>query len=367
MELEDASRDASVRAVWDRLFAGSDHPNAFHSSRAWAEYLHARGGDVRVVVVRERGFSVSGVVPVMCHAHGLDYDVGTQHVLRSRFRVADVLGSVPLLTDGAVTPRELVSGVLGTLSDCDAVFLESLPVESPYSGMESAAGDVLAYRPSVARADHLINLNGTFAEYFRGRSAKVRFNVERALRTLRGTGPVELRCYRSPADVDRLFTDATYVRQRSWQRETLGTLNDDPVQSSYEGLSELARRDLLRSYVLYVGGSPCAFVIGYQFQGIYFYGVVGYDGSLSRHSPGIALLYLLMADLFASDRPRQLSFGRGDDDYKRRFGTLHRYVGTWFFFRPTLRNRMRVQNHRLFAQAKGLIAELRAVSPQRFQ
>jgi len=51
-----------------------------------------------------------------------------------------------------------------------------------------------------------------------------------------------------------------------------------------------------------------------------------------------------------------VSFGRGDDDYKRRFGTTEREVGTHLFFRPTLRNRMRVRNHHLFVQARNLVA-----------
>ncbi|HEX3596102.1 MAG TPA: GNAT family N-acetyltransferase [Polyangiaceae bacterium] len=353
LPVAEATRDAGVRAVWDRRFAACDHPNAFHASRAWAEYLAARGGAVHVAILRQGG-AVTGVVPLMCHAHGLDYEVGTQRVLRSRLRVADVLGSVPLVPSGAITPAALVQGVLDGLPDCDAVFLESLPVESAYAGLEYAS-DVLAYRPLVARADRLVKLEGTFAEYSRGRSAKLRFNVERSLRTLRGVGSVGLCRYDTPADVDRLFTDASHVRRRSWQRDALGTLNDDPVQSSHEALSELARRDLLRSYVLYAGEVPCAFVIGYQHQGVYFYGVVGYDAAFSRHSPGSALLHLMMEDLYATNRPRTVSFGRGDDDYKRRFGTTHRYVGTWFFLRPTLLNRVRVRNHRLFSQAKGLL------------
>jgi CelD/BcsL family acetyltransferase involved in cellulose biosynthesis len=201
-----------------------------------------------------------------------------------------------------------------------------------------------------------VRLEGSFETYMRKRSPKLRVNVERAFRTLAGSGSVELKCYREPADVDRLFADASQVRRRSWQFEALGALKKDGLQSSHDSLAELARRELLRGYVLYAGGTPCAFVVGYQFQGVFFYSVVGYDADFARHSPGIALLYLMLEDLHAHDRPRMVSFGRGDDDYKRRFGTTEREVGTHLFFRPTLRNRMRVRNHHLFVQARNLVA-----------
>jgi len=153
-----------------------------------------------------------------------------------------------------------------------------------------------------------------------------------------------------------LFDDASRVRRLSWQLPALGELRDDDHQSSREGLHEFARRGLLRSYVLRAGETPCAFVIGYQYRGVYFYAVVGYDPAYSRHSPGIALLYLMLEDLFANDCPRLVSFGRGDDDYKRRFGTRTRRVGRCLVFRPTLRNRIRVHQHRLFAGVKGLLS-----------
>jgi CelD/BcsL family acetyltransferase involved in cellulose biosynthesis len=356
LELPDAMREARLRASWQRLFAECTHPNAFHASPAWSEYLHARGATVRVAVVRSGSGTVAGMLPLVFHSHSLDYSVAEKRVARSRFRVAGVLGSVPLIPDRAVEPHALVLGVLEAIPECDAVFAESLPMESPYAKLGDASAGLLPYTPVPARTDHIVRLEGSFATYMRKRSPKLRVNVERALRTLGGLGPVQLKCYREPADVDRLFMDASRVRRRSWQYETLGALKKDGLQSSHDALAELSRREILRGYVLYAGATPCAFVVGYQFHGVFFYSVVGYDADFARHSPGIALLYLMLEDLFTHDRPRMVSFGRGDDDYKRRFGTTEREVGTHLFFRATLRNRIRVRNHRLFIQARDLVA-----------
>ena len=356
-DLPDALRDGRVRATWQRLFSYRNDPSALFASPAWAEYLKARGVAVRVAIVRRASGAVAGVVPMVCHQHALSYTLGERRVSQSRLRVAHVLGSTPLVPEDAALPSELVRGLLDANTDCDAIHVESLPTDDPYAWVDSPR--VLAYRPLPERLDHVIRMEGTFSTYARGMSGKLRSNVERSLRALGSFGTVEIHCYREPADVDRLFTDASQVRARSWQHESLGPLKKDPIHGSYDSLAELSRRDLLRGYVLYAGGAPCAFVIGYQHRGIYSYANVGYDAEFGRHSPGSVLLYLMLEDLFTRDRPRFLSFGRGDDDYKRRFANSEREVTTQLYFRPTLRNKLRVQKHRLFVQAKDLVGPRR--------
>ena len=62
---------------------------------------------------------------------------------------------------------------------------------------------------------------------------------------------MELKCYREPADVDRLFADASHVRRRSWQFETLGALG-------IVGFLSISCFELLREGVMALigGGSP---------------------------------------------------------------------------------------------------------------
>jgi CelD/BcsL family acetyltransferase involved in cellulose biosynthesis len=197
----------------------------------------------------------------------------------------------------------------------------------------------------------MVELRGSFDDYLRGLKPSFRYKVQRTVRKLRQMGgDLELERCRAPEQVERLFAAATRVRERSWQRPVLGTLEDDAYQTSRDSLVELARRGLLRSYVLRAGGIPCAYVIGYQYRDVYFYAVPGYDRAFARHSPGSALLYLMLEDLWALDRPRLLSFGRGDDDYKRRFGNREVCVGRWLVLRRTLQNQVRVLNHRLLSR-----------------
>jgi len=350
-----AARDAEVWTAWERSFESCEHPNAFHASPAWAEYVAARGVPVSVVVARERDGSVVGLVPFVYHRFPFEYEVGSRVLMKTGLVIANILGSLPLMPRDATLLSELANCLLGARDDCDGILFDSLPVGHPcwdLGTLRSQSADrAIGYGPMGTHTAHLVELRGSFDDYVRGLKPRFRYNVQRAVRMLRQVhGDLEVERCRTPPEAEQLFMAATRVRERSWQRPVLGRLNDDAYQTSHESLLELARRGLLRSYVLRAGGIPCAFVIGYQYRDVYFYAVPGYDPAFSRHSPGSALIYLMLEDLWALDRPRVLSFGRGDDDYKRRFGNREVCTGRWLVLRRTLQNRVRVLNHRLLSK-----------------
>ena len=105
---------------------------------------------------------------------------------------------------------------------------------------------------------------------------------------------------------------------------------------------------MLRSYLLRCGERPCAFVLGYQHGDVYHYAEIGYDRDFTNFSPGMVLYYLLVRDLFAHRPPSTLNFGRGDADYKQRFGNVQREDVSIFLMRKTHRNRLRVGSHSAF-------------------
>jgi CelD/BcsL family acetyltransferase involved in cellulose biosynthesis len=135
---------------------------------------------------------------------------------------------------------------------------------------------------------------------------------------------------------------AERVRARSWQGRKLTEWSyaDQPALVGPE-LKGLARAKILRSYLLECGGEPCAYIVGYQFDGVYHYREPRFDAALDRLSPGTVLLYLLLEDLFARDRPELLDFCAGIEPYKERFGNQTAKNGALFLFRRNLANRLR--------------------------
>lgn len=352
------ARDERIRGAWERLFESCEHPNAFHASPGWAEYVFARGVPVSVVLARAENGSVVGVVPVVYHRFPFEYAAGSRVLFKTNIVVANVLGSAPLVPRDGALLRDIAACLLRKRSDCDAILFDSLPVDDPCwelgADRHRRVDRTIGYCPMGTHAAHLVELPASFEDYLRGLKPRFRYKVQRAVRKLREAagGDLVVECFRTPEQVEGLFAAATRVRELSWQRPLLGKLDDDTYQTSRESLYELARREMLRSYVLSAGGKPCAFVIGYQYRDAFFYAVPGYDRAFSSYSPGNALVYLMLKDMCAVDRPRFLSFGRGDDDYKRRFGNRKVHVGRWLVLRPSLKNRVRVMNHRVFSLAK---------------
>ena len=95
---------------------------------------------------------------------------------------------------------------------------------------------------------------------------------------------------------------------------------------------------ILRAYVLRVGGQSCAFVLGYQYRGIFHYSDVAYDEELAHASPGILLLQYLMQDLTSWNPPKLVNFGIGDALYKRLFSNSQTDSTTICFLPKTLGN-----------------------------
>jgi CelD/BcsL family acetyltransferase involved in cellulose biosynthesis len=89
---------------------------------------------------------------------------------------------------------------------------------------------------------------------------------------------------------------------------------------------------------------------------VFHYADIGHDAELSKFSPGTVLLYRLIEDLIAHDRPQTLNFGIGVSEYKRQFATEVREETSLLILRDTLRNRLRVGLHRSW---RGLLARVK--------
>ena len=53
-----------------------------------------------------------------------------------------------------------------------------------------------------------------------------------------------------------------------------------------------------RSYLLFCGETPCAFLGGYQWKGRYYIDEIGFDPAFTKHSPGTVLQMMAIQDMF---------------------------------------------------------------------
>ena len=64
-----------------------------------------------------------------------------------------------------------------------------------------------------------------------------------------------------------------------------------------------------------------ASILGFQYRGTYYYEASAYDQDWQERSPGTALLYSSLNDIFERDRPALFDLGAGYNEYKQVFGT----------------------------------------------
>jgi hypothetical protein len=228
-------------------------------------------------------------------------------LLRVRLTLAEGLtGDAPALA-------ELPEGVAGHL----VTALPASSVPALCAGHRELKSFVRQrYRRSYAALDT------DFETYLAGFSAKSRSTLRRKTRRLaeQAGGVLDLRCYRTVAEVDAFHRHARAVSARSYQERQLGAgLPDGP--GARAEMCRLAADDALRSWVLFLGGRPIAYLHAPAEGDTLIYAHLGYDPDFAELSPGTVLQFEAMRQLMAERRFRWFDFTEGDGQHKRLFAT----------------------------------------------
>ncbi len=209
-------------------------------------------------------------------------------------------------------------------SDADCMFFEDIEVDAPLwrAAVAADTGSVSIDYPKPAQPHWLLRFPDTPADYWQRLPRKSRYNLRREAKRF----PHRVDAITTAAQVPAFLEAAHTVSEHSWQgkRTVTNIANSERQRAMFTAMANLGA---LRSYLLYHDDQPVAFVYGWQWQGLYNYEQIGYDGRVAAHGPGKVLLFRLIEDLIARDTPEVLDFGNGDADYKRRFATEHTATG----------------------------------------
>ena len=164
-------------------------------------------------------------------------------------------------------------------------------------------------------------------------------------------------CITREDQIDLFLVTAEAVAADSW-KDDRHTAAFACTPSNRVRYADLARRGLLRGYLLRHGERPVASVIGYQFGETYHYADIAYSRADDHLSPGSVLLFLIIRDLIENTAVRRVNFGMGDADYKRQFGNQHGRDRALWVMRATARNHVICASH---GSAKRLWRCLRAM------
>lgn len=231
--------------------------------------------------------------------------------------------------------------------DADGYFVRSVPLD----GVAALAERHRGLRPFVRQAYSRCYavFEGSFDAYLAGFSAKSRSSLRRKLRrfTDASGGQLDLRCYRSPEELDEFYRIARPLSARTYQERLLGAGLPEGGAALAE-MRGLAHADSVRAWILFLNGAPAAFLYAPARGDDLVYAYHGYDPVHADLSPGTVLQFEAMRQLFDEARFRRFDFTEGDGRHKRQFATGRIECADLLLLRPTAANLLAAQALGLF-------------------
>jgi hypothetical protein len=279
-----------------------------------------------MAAVRGADGQLAGAVGLQKCLSPLTISFRTHQLVRLPGRAIKVLGGEPLLADDANLHLEFVRFVFSAFPDCDYLSMPVVPLGSPAWRLvaESAELRRLArvYLPGEAVPHPQISVPPSFAQYLKQVKTKNRHNWQRQMRRLaeHGGGQIELLRVECAADVRTFLDAAVAVSLNSWQHRALGPQMDN-TEHERRRFVEFADGGVLRSYLLRCGGTPCAFLRGFQYGNVFYFSRTGFDERFSPFSPGMVLFYMVIEDLCTYRPPARGNLQEGYWGYKAQCAT----------------------------------------------
>jgi len=241
---------------------------------------------------------------------------------------------------------ELANGSQG----CDALHLEEIPVDSflwrYLNESRFIRKSFLRYEPEPPAGRPMLRFQGTFEQYMGKFSSKHRKNLNREVRKVRegGLGEMSFVRYEALGEVDVFLDQAVELSRKTyqWALHQRGLSATELLRSR---LRFAAERGWMRCYLLSCGGTPAAFLLGFQHRGRFLFHEIGFDPELAKHSVGTVMQLLAIEDLFNYNTPEILDFGEYGR-YKEAFSTESFLQGKILLFKKTAYARFLRGGHR---------------------
>ena len=144
-----------------------------------------------------------------------------------------------------------------------------------------------------------------------------------------------IRCYAQVKDVDRALEDVNRIALNTYQhRMGVGFQYNDDTRSKWQ---LLAKDGILKIYVLYFDGKPCAFENIYHYKNVYYGIETGHDPDYKLYRPGMYLIVKVVEQACLDPECEALDWGFGDAYYKQVLGNETWIESCVNIYAPTLR------------------------------
>lgn len=177
---------------------------------------------------------------------------------------------------------------------------------------------------------------GSKDEYYKSLSRNERRNISRHTKQLeqKASDSVELKTYRGLDGLDEYISIASGISSITYQKMITGGFSDSRIIRSL--LTQSAKKDWLRAYILYAGSVPVAFESGLVYRSTYFAEYRGYHPDWTCGSPGSILLLKVLEEFSEDQNIQKYDYGFGDAPYKQRYGHENWTEAPIYIFAPRI-------------------------------
>jgi hypothetical protein len=180
--------------------------------------------------------------------------------------------------------------------------------------------------------------------------------------TERTGGKLNLREYKTVDDVAELRQHFGELGQK--RGRPLITAKDTAWSERFDRCqSSLAKRGLLKSFVLKDGDRPVACIFGFQYGKTFLLGSTLHDPEYDDLSPGVALLHLVIERLIQNEGVTSINLGYGVPAEHRSTNVVLKYMSFWLFPKTPL-NRLMLA---CYLSLKRSVAAFRSLKYRRTQ
>ena len=344
-----ADAGASLLSEW-QAFRSQTGSDSWVQDPEWLlGYFEGQTANLRLYSLYRSG-SLSGAVPFLIRDWPMSWYLGEIPVASFPLIRLRLLGDNVAFPDDDRAYDSLFGELVAPGGGVDTLFLEGIPVNSYLWNYlhrsELIRRSFLVYEPEPPTAHPILRVEGSFEQYMGKYSSKTRNTLTRKVKKFRegALGPMRFARFERPEDVPLFMKHAVEVSRKTyqWIRHQRGLSATELITRR---LLFAAQHGSMRSYLLYCGENPCAFLVGYQACGRFLLDEIGFDPAFAKHSAGTVLQLLTVEDLFAYNRPRL--FDLGDyGRYKEVLSTESYLQGKLYLFRRSPYMRFLRAGHR---------------------
>ena len=333
----------ALRSLRDELAHVAELPGAASGivqHPDWIEYevVSRHDGTVpHVIVVRDGEGRVAGYAPLLAIDHTARLDVAGRRVKLYRGAALRMLGAGVVASDQERGIVELlVSRQLAGDPSVSVVRIQEADLPNRFAMALSHGG---GFRTVAAHLldqlhwsiDPQPSSEAWLAAMDKKKRADQTQRVGRAYRKL--GGDAALRVFDRGEDMAEYCRLMNEVYARTWHHDDLPTDWEAPERVAL--FQRLADAGQLIGHIVLREGRPLAYVHGYRIGGTYLVDDLGYDEEVAKIGIGSVAVFQAVKALLDRFPGERISFGYGDNQYKRLLSTRAEPCGSLYVVRST--------------------------------